>query len=580
VPLLSRESTRPEISLPPYIHAIPNSIANEDLVYLQKKGTFIIPPAELQNELLLCYTQYVHPYFPLIDVQGFRAAIEKNDGTHGVSLLLFQAVMFAGVAYVDMRFLIAQGYVSRTDARKSFFQRVKALYQSDYEVERITLLQAVLLMTYYYENPDDQKDILYWLAVAISLARAIGLDHDTSNASAMSQQQRHLRKRIWWSCLIRDRLIAIGMRRPVQINNDDFDTPMLEISDFEIEPLPAEVTGIPGECPAAKDMSKRVTLAKMCIHLAKLCLYIGRVLAVQYCTSGRKIDVRHETTERLVPKASPTDLCDVIQCNRELDQWYQELPPEFHYFAPNSRQQSSPDDDKVINSHRALLAGVYFTAVSALHRPHTLTSTRNLLLDLELRELSKRKVEDAANKITDMYKDLYDRDLVRYLPNTGVTCLLPAAVVHLLGIKSEDPDTRQASMHKFEFCIQVLQRLREIYNSANYAIAFLSAAIRRTKVQIPWPDMDQHKPQPNPYLLMPPGCDMSINPSSTGGSAPVLMGPSRDSQDHEDMYGPLGVSDGVDALVTNQFDSGEDVVDLEMHCLDAFDFPESYLRET
>ncbi|KAK6371638.1 hypothetical protein LTS17_008890 [Exophiala oligosperma] len=477
-------SSRPDIALPAYIKTVPQRIAMEDLEYLQRKGAFIIPEPGLRNELLRCYVQYVHPFLPLLDLQEFLAIVQRDQPTDTASLLLFQAVMFAATAYIDMRYLVAQGYVTRKAARKAFFQRVKLLYDFDYEVDRVTVVQSVLLMTYWYENPDDPKDVWHWLGVAISVARTIGLNCDTSNAPLMSSQQCRLWKRIWWCCYMRDRLIAIGMRRPMRISNGDSDVPMLELADFETEPLPTQLTRMLGGCPTAKDSTKRVALARMCIALAKLCVCISQVLAVQYSTLGHKIGATQETTMRLVPKKCAADSCDVIRCDRDLEAWYTDMPQDLHYFTPGSRVRTNAVDGEVLNVHRALLQGIYLTALSALHRPQILPSAPDVVVVPELRDLSKRKVREAANDITDMYRDLFVHDMIRFLPNTGVTCLLPAIIIHLLDLKSPDMETREASIRKFQFCMQALQRLREIYASADFAFSFLDAAVRKTNSHV------------------------------------------------------------------------------------------------
>lgn len=618
-----QQSTRPHITLPPYIQPISQRMNTEDLEYLQRKGAFLIPETGLRNELLRCYVQYVHPYLPLIDLKDFLTTIEKNQATDTVSLLLFQAAMFAATAYVDLRYLIAQGYMTRKEARKSFFRRVKLLYDFDYELDRVTVVQAVLLMTYWYENPDDPKDVWHWLGVAISVARTIGLNCDTSNAALMTLQQRRLWKRIWWSCFMRDRLIAIGMRRPMRINNGDFDVPMLELSDFETDALPSSLSRMLGGCPAVKDTSKRITLAKMCIGLAKLCVCITQVLAVQYSTLGHKIGATQETTMRLVPKRSAADPSEVIRCDGELDQWHKDLPRDLQYFTPDTRERTSTNDGEVINLHRALLTGIYLTAVSALHRPQILPSAPNVVIAPELRELSKRKVREAADDITEMYKELFGHDMIRYLPNTGVTCLLPAIIIHLLDIKSPDRNTRQASIRKFQFCMQALQRLREIYASADFAFSFLDAAVRKTNAQVsaataaissmkaplsPTPvAIDRQKLQPGPLLLTPPpeamhtaslllfnatlapeersliaaftppGSDASLNSYTTGGAAIALTDISQEEESepfdlpedstHTDFEALINLEGGTD-----MFSAGEDGLDLSnINWLEGYD---------
>lgn len=110
----------------------------EDIEYLQRKGALTVPDTRLRNELLRSYVQYVHPYMPLLELKDFLSPIEKNDGNSPVSLLLFQAVMFAATAYIDMRFLHAQGFDNRKAARKVFFQRAR--------VRWATLHQAITLV--------------------------------------------------------------------------------------------------------------------------------------------------------------------------------------------------------------------------------------------------------------------------------------------------------------------------------------------------------------------------------------------------------------------------------------------------
>ena len=474
----------------------------EDLEYLQKKGAFLIPETGFRNELLRCYVQYVHPFLPIIDLKDFLSTIENNRTTDTMTLLLFQAVMFAGTAYIDMRYLFAQGYMTRKAARKYFFERVKLLYDFDYEADRVIVVQAVLLMTYWYESPDDPKDVWHWLGIAISVARTIGLNCDTSNAPLMSLQQRRLWKRIWWSCYMRDRLIAIGMRRPMRINEGDSEVPMLEVEDFETEALIPDLSRMLGGCPAVRDSSKRITLAKMCIGLTQLCTCISQVLAVQYSTLGHKIGATQETTMRLVPKRSAAESSDVIECDGKLDEWHNNLPNELRYFAPDSHKRTNTNDGEVINLHRALLTGIYLTTISALHRPQILPSAPNVVVAPELRELSKKKVREAADSVTELYKELLAHDMIRYLPNTGVTCLLPAIIIHLLDIKSTDHNTRQASIRKFQFCMQALQRLREMYASADFAFSFLDAAVRKTNAHVPTADASGMK---KPVSHSPPG---------------------------------------------------------------------------
>lgn len=112
--------------LPKFIKPLPAKIGPDEISYLEKKGALNVPRGNLRSEMLRAYVEFVHPYMPLIDLHDFLSIVDRRDGSKGkVSLILFQAVMFAGSAFVDMEHLRAAGYASRKDARKDFFQKTR-----------------------------------------------------------------------------------------------------------------------------------------------------------------------------------------------------------------------------------------------------------------------------------------------------------------------------------------------------------------------------------------------------------------------------------------------------------------------
>ncbi|OJJ46303.1 hypothetical protein ASPZODRAFT_133335 [Penicilliopsis zonata CBS 506.65] len=467
--------------LPDYIRGLPPRLQKEDIDYLATKGALTVPDLTLRNELLKSYIHYVHTYMPLLDLEEFLQTIARNDGIHRMSLLLFQAVMFAGTAFIDLKHLLAAGYPNRKAARKVFFQRARLLYDFDYEVDRISLVQSLLLMTYWYETPDDQKDTWHWMGVSLSLAHTIGLHRDPGN-SRMDLRRQRMWKRIWWSTYTRDRLIALGMRRPMRVKDDDCDVPMLTLDDFEFHPFPPEIVSMVGDSEILQNVNHQRELALMFIEKAKLCLCVSHVLSAQYSVLSHKFGGTMETTMMLVPKKSAAETFEVRRCDQELESWLANLPAEIQYSPSMTRKL--PEAQEVLHSHRALLKMIYLTTSSALHRPQVLPASPYPSTDAELQELSRGKVRFAAIEITNIAQDLHVLDLTRFFPTTGVTVLLPAVIIHLLDIKSSDPNVRMTSLQRFYQCMRILQRLREIYASADFATSFLEAAIRKAGIQL------------------------------------------------------------------------------------------------
>ena len=112
--------------LPKFIKPLPSRIGPDEISYLEKKGALTVPRGSLRSEMLRAYVEFVHPYMPLLDLNDFLTMVDRRDGSNGkVSLILFQAVMFAGSAFVDMEHLRTAGYATRKEARKDFFQKTR-----------------------------------------------------------------------------------------------------------------------------------------------------------------------------------------------------------------------------------------------------------------------------------------------------------------------------------------------------------------------------------------------------------------------------------------------------------------------
>jgi hypothetical protein len=68
----------------------------------------------------------VNPYLALIKLNEMIEIIDEGTRASGrISLLLFQTVMFAGTAFVDMIYLSRAGFSNRKVAQKTFFQKAR-----------------------------------------------------------------------------------------------------------------------------------------------------------------------------------------------------------------------------------------------------------------------------------------------------------------------------------------------------------------------------------------------------------------------------------------------------------------------
>ncbi|PHH77402.1 hypothetical protein CDD83_4126 [Cordyceps sp. RAO-2017] len=202
---------------------------NVEIDILHQRGAFLLPPRSLCDELIDAYFNWVHPIVPVINRTRFMR--QYRDSKNPPSLLLLQAVLLAGSRVcTNAQLMDANG--STTPAALTFYKRAKALYDANYEDDRVTIVQSLLLLGWYWEGPEDvTKNVFYWSRVATIVAQGSGM-HRSVEQSQLSKSDKRLWKRIWWTLFTRDRSVAVALGRPIHINLDDSDVEMLTEDDF------------------------------------------------------------------------------------------------------------------------------------------------------------------------------------------------------------------------------------------------------------------------------------------------------------------------------------------------------------
>lgn len=463
--------------LPSYITPCPSHLDEPDLDFLARKGCLTVPDEHLRDELIRIYVSVVYPTMPAIDLVDFLESITGSGGAGTVSLLLFQAIMFASVTFVDTQLLESSGFESKRAARKVFFDRVKHLYGLDYEADRLTLVQSLLLMSHWYDSDSHDKHTWYWMGLALTTAHVEGLHRDLEEPQHMTKKGR-LRRRIWWSCVIRDRVLGLGIRRPCRIREDEFSVKQLRLDDFDIlqpsSPVVARYTNM--------DPADRQRLATLCIDLSRLCVTIGRILLSQYTiasTPGRGSDYLQRAIVR--PRTSQEQAHSFAQCDTDLQEWFQSLAPESSYMSGAAATQV---EKSTIRLHKILLYMKYLTALGALHRPQVFDRGSDGI-DEARKADSRRKLTEVAVAITKLAFDLQSSGQLRYAPTSSIPAFLSAALIHLLNTRSSDEETRNISIGRFYQCLGALHQLQTMYAAADQAVQIIDNMLENAGFMLP-----------------------------------------------------------------------------------------------
>ncbi|KAJ5657116.1 Cutinase transcription factor 1 beta variant 3 [Penicillium longicatenatum] len=454
--------------LPPFLRPLPTTMDPDAVKHLHEVGALALPGIALQNALLQAYVENVHVALPFMDLPSFLNSIHGGHEDKGqISLLLFHSVMFAATAFVDMKYLCEDGYQTRRCARKQFFQRTKLLYDFDYEQSPLIVLQALLHMTYWDEAPGEQKHTWHWMGIAVSLSYNLGIHRQEASNTSTSLEKR-LRKRLWWSCFMRDRIIALDMRRLPIIEDASLNVPMLAQDDFESEWLVDRIT-TPLSGSSTRDARMAYDLVSMCIARAELCVLLGRVLKARF-----SVPDRHEV---MASHARTDESANIIAS--ELKMWAESLPGCCQYQSLSVADMR--DGCATVSVQQTLLHMLYHATSWVLHCRHPTSrfekqGQRPLLQTDERSWLIMRQV---AGKVTQMITELHQFRLYRFLTSTTVTAMIPSIIINLVEMQDPSLSARLHATGGLSQCILVLEQLRDAYPQA-YAVAwFVNAALKK-----------------------------------------------------------------------------------------------------
>lgn len=396
---------------------------NIEIDILHQRGAFLLPPRSLCDELIEAYFRWVHPIVPVINHNRFLR--QYRDPKNPPSLLLLQAVLLAGSRVCsNPQLMDANG--STTPAALTFYKRAKALYDANYEDDRVTIVQSLILMGWYWEGPEDvTKNVFYWSRVATIVAQGSGM-HRSVESSQLNKADKRLWKRIWWTLFTRDRSVAVALGRPVHINLDDSDVEMLTEDDFVEDDI---------DHPSA--FPPDPIHVQFFLQYVKLCEIMGLVLSQQYSVAS---------------KGRQRNAIDLTHSDMALADWLQNCPKIIYWEMPRHHFWS------------ALLHSNYYTTLCLLHRAHMPPNTNHGFRYPDDSSYPSRNIAfQAAGMITSIIENLSAHDELRYCPAFVNYSLFSALIMHVYQMRSPVPSIQQVTHDRIRTCMAALKEVSKVW---------------------------------------------------------------------------------------------------------------------
>ncbi|KAL2755720.1 hypothetical protein ACRALDRAFT_1082152 [Sodiomyces alcalophilus JCM 7366] len=580
---------------------LPN-IPAQDVNYLELQGCLRVPTRRILDEFVQQYFLHVHPLLPMLNEGDFWdmycGPAASNDT---MSLLLFQSMIFASCNFVSRNSIKALGYTSIRTARAALYRRAKLLHDLDTELSPLAISQAALLLSFWSPpaTPGLRKPNAAWLSIAIQHAKTAEAHHYASfspsatgifdgspspcpsSASASSppnqhaqghnpyhngqqqqrQQSRHQSqqqkqqqqdhqyalaakkqntlKRLWWCCIIRDRVMGLGMRRPLHLTRAHFDPdaapncPALGVPDLADEISRSRVYP-----PATKR-----SLAEVLEQLVELCVVLTDVLVLVFPlddSPGWGREMRAEERAR------------VRDGKIALRRWYKDVTLRFPMGGGRDASRNAGgrggrgsefQHDSVIlytnlmymyyHSSRVVLSHheVLHLAITAAAPSFDTIPTRDLAIIGE----NRHELQDAASGVTECLRELIQLRLARWLPISAVACTALPLVLHILDVKlsapstpfskqspssSGDPNTSSAvKQNRLNILIEAMKTYQPQYDGVDQVSETIRHIVNLAQLDLPptaptrpisdWTDILAS--QPSSYLRLALTMDLSLS---------------------------------------------------------------------
>ena len=446
-----------------------SKVQQDDVRYLEFTGSLHIPARPVLNEIVREYFLHVHPVLPVVDERAFWAMYDDSmidlNKPGKLSLFVFQSMLFAAAATVPLATLRCCGFSSVRQARETFYRRAKTIFDLSKESDCYAVAQGALLLTYYSTNADPNINS-HWLSIAIQNARVINaqLYH---RDQTISDTERRRKKRLWWSCVLRDRIMPLGCRRAIQITYKHFD---FEES-FKAEDIEHEIG-----FSRVYDAETQKQLVKTIVAQYELAVALTGVLSMCYPLDG----------SHSLARLAPTDL---KRTKERIEQTRSKLLEWFNRFSLQALSHAEANQFHVsVTLYTDLLYVYYHSARLALCQYEIFILKPSVTLASSESDHAqslyhaKEEMQTATAATTEIVKVLIMLKAAQYLPVSMVAYTALPLILTALNFKMSSGHVEEdARRRQLEVYVEAMRLYRKKYDGTEQLSAVVEKVLNEAE---------------------------------------------------------------------------------------------------
>ncbi|KAF9905076.1 hypothetical protein EC991_002029 [Linnemannia zychae] len=395
-----------------------------------------LPPKEQMEVLLNLYFQFMYPFAPMFIRKTFMDDFRQNRPDLS-QILILNAIFSNACWYSDDPAL-------KQESTK-YFNRAKIILDETYHVSRISTVQALLLMAHHQYATGNYSGGWLYTGMSIRIAQDIGLHRQDVHVDG--PEEAEVRKRLWWSLYMGDRLGSAILGRPLTLRDGGFNVQM---------PTDDWIADVLGEDTVEYPYEPESVISCRLIWSIKLFMQLGKVLDTMHC-------IEAEVNGSFLADISRTQL---PQLHNSLTSWFLSLPNELMYtpytMSPNSNHPPSPPT--------ALLHMFYYTTLTILHRPY-LRPVNSESIDANFLVSSRNICTAAATNVCHIADSLMLHGQLRDTCYYGMACLVSAGTVHVHNAITPTPSNRETTRAGLSKTVKAAHELVRTFPVAESLIA-------------------------------------------------------------------------------------------------------------